>query len=384
VKSPRPAPHRAGRVSLLKSPASSCRLVPADTLVFYRFSDNWQPIRGVCNMADERENPMVAWIARYDASLADKPCLAAIYDEEWRQRIRPKLLDPGDVCYLGNAFGYQAPFFEAGEDPIIRKGWQGKLEIGASVLLPLLDERERGHLIKRMRDTESTSAEEEILLAGGFSRVFGAEAITLPQASPDEPRPEFEVNADGCRILVEAKGRAVAEAIEQARNLRRTVGSLHGIQMGPPPVLDNKVEQWVRKKTLSSLQDKSQTGCGFVLVLSLYTPPDNFLTLIDMVRTLAVSPGDPACFRKNPGDLSLAEEHWALAIALVSGGSIQGVWFNCTVSRRLGIDTTTQDRIRTAVNDSFFPREDGVFFDERMSDEGHKAMKHRMLRAWRQ
>lgn len=321
---------------------------------------------------------MVAWIAKCDASLDDKPCLASIYDEKWRQRIRPKLLDSGTACYLGNAFGYQAPPFEEGG--VIREGWQSKLEEGASVLLPILSKRERGHLVKRMRDTESTSAEEEILLAAGFSRVFGPGAITLPQAPLDEPRPEFEVNANGCRILVEAKGRPVAEAIEQERKLRRAVESLLGIPMGPPPGRDSKVDQWIQNTTLKALRKKSQTGCGLVLVLSLHTPPDNFLALIDIVRTLAVSPSNPACFRNNPGDLSLAEEHWALAIALVSGGSIQGVWFNCTVSRRLGIDTTTQERIRTAINDSFFPREDGVFFDEKMSDETHEAMMRRLAR----
>lgn len=304
---------------------------------------------GACDMADERENPMVAWIAEYEAALADKPYLASIYDDEWRQRVRPKLLGRGDVCYLRNAFGYQAPLFEG---DLIPKGWQAKLEEGASVLFPVLTDAERRHLMRRMRDTESTSAEEEILLAGGFAREFGPKAIAVSQASRGEPRPEFEVNANDYRILVEAKGRLEAGAIEEERKQRQTIEDATGIKIQEPLLPDEKADDWIKKTTFNTLRTKSQAGDGFVLVLSLYTMPDDLFVLIDTVRTLAMSPGNPACFRREPSDLCLAEEYWALAIALVFHGLIQGVWFNRDVSRRLGIDTTTQERIRTAINSS--------------------------------
>ena len=76
-------------------------------------------------MPEEEQNPMESVIAMCDGALADKPCLASVYDETWRRDIRHKLLGLGHVCYLGNAFGYQAPLFEA--CGLIRKGWQYRL-----------------------------------------------------------------------------------------------------------------------------------------------------------------------------------------------------------------------------------------------------------------
>ncbi len=319
---------------------------------------------------------MVALIAEYDAALADKPCLAEIYDENWRRKIRPQLLGSGSGCCLGNAFGYQAPWLE--RSGLVRKGWQAKLEEGAGVLLPRLSKQERGHLVKRMRDTESTSAEEEILLAGGFSREFGAEAIELPEGSCDQPRAEFEVNADGARIIIEAKGRLVSQSVEQEREQNRAIERQLGIKIPDPPPLDDKVDRWIENKFFKTLRSKSKTDCGMILVMSLYTLPGNFLALIDQVRGLAACPGNPACLQTKRDDLHLAEEHRPLAIALVSGGSIQGVWFNLLVRDRLGIDTTTEERIRVAIKESFFPREDGVFFHEGLSDEDHAIMIHKM------
>jgi hypothetical protein len=145
-------------------------------------------------MADARENPMVSWIAKYDAALTDKPFLASIYDSTWRQKIRTRLLAPGNICYIGNAFGYQAPLLEA--CGLIRQGWQCRLEEGAKLLLPKLSDGERRHLTRRMQDSESTSSEEEVLLARGFAREFGEGAVTVTQAPSDKPRPEFEVCAD--------------------------------------------------------------------------------------------------------------------------------------------------------------------------------------------
>lgn len=328
-------------------------------------------------MADKEDNPMVSWIAKYDAALADKEKLASIYDKAWRSSIRPKLLKPGRVCHLGNAFGYQAPLFEA--SGLIREGWQYMLEEGANVLLPKLSNRDQGHLTKRMRDTESTSAEEEFLLARGFALEFGQDAIGLPQTSSGRTRPEFEVNASGHRIMVEAKGRFMAKSVEQKQEQRRKIESMLGIRIQSPPLFDDKIDEWIKNKIPKTLRRKSECGNGFVLVLSFYTLCFDFCANIDMIREFAVKPGNPNCFRKYPGDLGLPEEQWALAIALVSEGFIQGVWFNPTVRERLSINTTTQERIRTAIKNSFYSREDGVFFHEGMSDKEHKSAMCKML-----
>ena len=322
-------------------------------------------------MADKEDNPMVSWIAKYDAALADKEKLASIYDETWRRGIHPKLLKLGRVCYLGNAFGYQAPWFE--ECGLIRKGWQYRLEEGAKVLLPKFSNREQGHLTKRMRDTESTSAEEELLLGRGFAQEFGEKAITVPQMCSYKAQPEFKVNIDGHRILLEAKGRFMAESVEQERKLRRKAESQLGIRIQPSPPLDDKIDEWIKNKISKTLRRKSECSNGFVLVLSLYTLGLDFCATIYMSREFALNPGNPNRFCKYPTDLNLPEDQWALAIALVSGGSIQGVWFNPTVRERLSIDTTTQERIRTAIKNSFYPREDDVFFHEGMDDKEHKS-----------
>lgn len=314
-------------------------------------------------MTGKEENPMVSWIDKYDAALADKPFLASIYDSTWRQTIRPRLLTPGNICYVGNAFGYQAPLLEA--CGLIRQGWQCKIEKGAKFLLPKLSDGKRRHLTRRMQNTESTSAEEELLLARGFALEFGEDAVTIPQTPSDKPRPEFEVDVNGHRIQVEAKGRTTAESLEQEREQRRMVESLLGISVQAPPPLDDKVDQWTKNTIFRTLRSKSERGSGFVLVLSLYTLPEDLgATAVSTICELVANPGNPTRFRKSPGDLNLSPEHWPLAMALVSGSSIWGVWFNSTVRERLGIDTRTEDRIRVAIKNSFYSREDGVFLQE--------------------
>jgi hypothetical protein len=327
------------------------------------------------DMLDKEENPMSSWIAKYDAALADKETLASIYDKTWRRSIHLKLLKTGDICYLGNAFGYQAPFFE--EEGLISKGWQYRLEEGAKILIPRMSKREQRHLAKRMRDTESTSAEEELLLARGFALEFEQEAMYLPQASSGSTRPEFEVNANGHLIMVEAKGRLIAKSLEQEREQMRKIESMHDIRI-EASTFDDKIDEWIKNKIYKTLKKKAIRNKGFILVLSIYTFPSDLCAIINMVREFAENPGEPVFFRKNPGDLNLPEEHWALAIALVFHGIIQGVWFNTTLCNRLNINTTTQERIRMGIKNSFYPRRDRILFDEDMNNKEHKFALYRM------
>lgn len=327
------------------------------------------------DMIDKEENPMSSWIAKYDTALADKETLASIYDNTWRRSIHLKLLTSGDICYLGNAFGYQAPFFE--EEGLIPKGWQYRLEEGVKILMPRMSKREQGHLAIRMRDTESTSAEEELLLARGFAEVFGPEAIVLPQASSGSTKPEFEVNANGHLIMVEAKGRLIAKSLEQEREQMRKIESMHDIRI-EASTFDDKIDEWIKNKIYKTLKKKAIRNKGFILVLSIYTFPSDLCAIIDMVREFTENPGNPVFFRKNSGDLNLPEEHWALAIALVFQGIIQGVWFNTNVCDRLSINTATQEQIRMGIKKSFYPRQDKIFFDEKMTNKEHKSAIYRM------
>jgi hypothetical protein len=332
-------------------------------------------MREYIDMDSKKEHQMLSWIDKYDAALANKEKLASIYDKTWRRGIRSKLLESGRFVYLGNAFGYQAPMFE--ETGLIPKGWQYRLEEGAKILLPQINNREQGHLIKRMRDTESTSAEEELLLARGFSSEFGQDAISLPQTSSTATSPEFELNACGHRIMVEAKGRVTNTLLEQEREQMRRIGCTHGFRI-EMPWIDDKIEKWIKNKIYSTLHSKAVPDKGFILVLSIYTFPSDLCMLIDMVREFAENPGNPKYYENNRGDLNLPPEHWALVIALVFHGRIQGVWFNRSVRDRLSIDTTTQEHIRAAIKKSFYYRQDKVFFHEGLTAKEHRSVMYGM------
>jgi len=314
-------------------------------------------------MTAEEGNLMDSVIAACDTALADKPLLASIYDAAWRQEIASKLRGLGRLCYLPYAFGYQAPLLEYNQ--MVHRCWQYRLEEGACVLLPKRNNKDRGHLEERMRGAGSTSAEEELLLACGFALEFGRGAIRIPEMLKCPP--EFEVDAGGYRIRAEAKGRVETEFVAGRRQLESVLGAT----FPPTPHLDDGVGCWLARTIKKTLVKKSFTqDVGFVLVMSVYTLADP-LKMIHSVRESAV----------DPASLRLPTERWPLALALISGGSILGTWFNVTVRNRLGIDTTTQERIREAVKASFYPRKDEVFFHEGMTEDEHHSAIGRMFGA---
>ncbi len=312
-------------------------------------------------MTAKEGNPMESVIAACDASLADKPLLASIYDPAWRKEIANKLREPGQSCYLPYAFGYQAPLLEYNQ--MVHRCWQYRLEEGAYVLLPKLNSKDRGHLEERMRGAGSTSAEEELLLARGFALEFGRGAICISQTLKRPP--EFEVDAGGHRILAEAKGRVEMEFVARRRQLE----SILGTTFPPTADWDDGVGSWLKRTIKKTLVKKSFTpDVGFVLAMSVYTWADP-LRMIHSVRESAV----------DPATLGLPTERWPLVLALVSGGSILGAWFNFTACNRLGIDTTTQERIREAIRRSFHPWKDEVFFHEGMTEAEHNSAIDRMF-----
>jgi hypothetical protein len=287
-----------------------------------------------------------------DAALVDKPILASIYDENWRKDWREKALPAqkhGEVGY--GPMGYSAPFFEEiGQCP---RCYQSRIEEGASILFPKLSNREREYLIKRMRKPNPASAEEELLLVRGFALEFGKDAILAPAGDPSKPKPEFYVSVEGQSIAIEAKGLRDSKPVRDLNEFSINSGWITvDPSIGDPSHVRRALAQKILKSTV-------HRPC--VIVLTLYGAFD-FLAGIDLARQMAIA----------PSNFAIPKEAYPLAVALVSSPMcIQGVWFNLSVSQRIGISDQTKERIRTAVKNSFWPRPDGIFLHEEMIDCEH-------------
>ena len=167
-----------------------------------------------------------------DAALVDKPILASIYDRDWRKTLRERALSAQRHGELGyGAMGYAAPIFEEiGQYP---RCYQSRLEEGASILLPKLSDRDRKHLIERMRKSNPTSAEEELLLARGFSLEFGKDAIHTAAGDPSKPKPEFYVSVEGQSIAIEAKGLLDSKTVRDLNKFSINSGQYYWISVDP-------------------------------------------------------------------------------------------------------------------------------------------------------
>jgi hypothetical protein len=54
------------------------------------------------------------------------------------------------------------------------------------------------------------------------------------------------------------------------------------------------------------------------------------------------------------------------------------VWLNLHAAERYCIQPALRERLRKALKDSFYPRPDGVFFDEAMDEKSHRTMLDKM------
>lgn len=290
-----------------------------------------------------------------NAALLDKPILSSIYDGNWRKELREKASSAQKHGEETNgAMGYAAPFFEEiGQCP---RCYQYRLEDGAGILLPKLSNGDRKHLIKRMRGDNPTSGDEELFLARGFALMFGINAIKGPKSNPSSPRPEFWVSVEGQSIAIEAKGLLDSKMVQHLNEFSISSGLNYWISVDPSIGDPNHVRKALAEKIL-----KSACHSPCIIVLTLYGAFD-FLAGMDIARQMAITPFK---FR-------ISEEAYPLAIALVSNPMlIQGVWFNLSVAQKMGISEQTKEQIRTAVKNSFWPRPDGVFLHEVMSDDEH-------------
>jgi len=289
-----------------------------------------------------------------DAALLDKPYLSSIYDENWRKDLRETALSAqkhGEVTY--GAIGYAAPFFEEiGECP---KCYQYCLEEGASVLLPKISKPEGKHIVKRMRGACPISAEQELLLACGFAHEFGVKAVKAPQGPVNKPRPEFEVHIEGKQIDVEATVLMDSEEVRQLDCITRQLGENFWISCTEVDYVE-RVKNKIKEKLVKSARDT-----GLIVVLNKYAKFLHPVDVINLIRRIVLDPQIlHICDWQNPLAISYVDQYYVL-----------GVWFNLSVAQRIGISGQSKERIRTAVKNSFWPRPDGVFLYEGMSDDEH-------------
>jgi hypothetical protein len=293
-----------------------------------------------------------------DAALLDKPILASIYDANWRKELREKALSTqkhGEVIY--GAMGYAVPIFE--EIMECPKSYQYRLEEGASVLLHKISKGEREHIVKRMQSLIPISAEQELLLACGFRNKFDADAIKAPQSPVNKPRPEFEVHINSKQIDIEATVLMDSNEVRQLDCITRQLGEDFWISCTEVDYVE-RVKNKIKEKLVKSARDT-----GLIVVLNQYSKFLHPIDVINLIRRIAL----------DPQILHICNWQYPLAISYVCQYYIQGVWFNLSVAQKMGISEQSKEQIRTAVKNSFWPRLDGIFLHEGMSDcEHNKAV----------
>jgi len=292
-----------------------------------------------------------------DEGLKDKPQLASIYNQTWRKKFRKKLLEAKTLSDLSFPGAYGGPYFFEGLG-FYPQDYQDRIEEGANILLPKLNKSDKDNIIKRLRGVVpgSGSAEEELLLARGFALDFRVDAIKGPNGNSSSPHPEFWVTVEKQSIAIEAKGLLDSKTVQDLNKFSKSSGQYYWISVDPSIGDPSHVRGALAKKIF-----KSSVHSPCVIVLTLYSAFD-FLAGIDLARQMAIA----------PSNFAIPEEAYPLAVALVSGPRcVQGIWFNLSVAHRIGISEQTKEQIRMAVKNSFWPRPDGVFFHEGMSDDEH-------------
>jgi len=313
-------------------------------------------------LSKEEQQYMENQLDRCDEALADKVVLASVFDAEWRRAFRVNVLSADRMEDIGCPTAYAATMTIYRE--WLPADYQSRLEEGAEVLLPKLCDADENGLISRLRGPGCVSAEEELLLVRSFALEFGKNAIVGPQGNASQTRPEFMVLVNGLEIAIEAKGLLDSENIRLHWQAARFVG--HNYWVSPFDTTDQdlkRVEHAIKKK----IQQVSAVGSG-IIVFTQYTawPPADMT--VNLMRRMVLE----------PSTYGIDDPHAVLAVGYVGYRLIQGVWFNPHAAEQCCIESVLRDRLRKALRDSFYPRPDGVFFDEAMDEESHRAMLDKM------
>jgi len=116
-----------------------------------------------------------------------------------------------------------------------------------------------------------------------------------------------------------------------------------------------RVKNKIKEKLVKSAKDTS-----LIVVLNQYAKFLHPIDVINLIRRIAL----------DRQILHICDWQYPLAISYVYRYYVQGVWFDLSVAQRMGISEQTKEQIRTAVK-NFWPRPDGAFLHEGMSDCEH-------------
>ena len=297
-----------------------------------------------------------------EKALEDKPALASIFDEGWRQELRSRLLSANGIRDVGFPTAYDAYHMQR----IVPGDYQYRLDEGARIVLPKLSKGDRNHLIQRLSAGNGLSAEEELLLARGCALQFGEDVIKAPQAQKGQSRPEFLLRLGSIEIDIEAKGLLDSQQVRGLNEATIQAGQTCWITCDPAINDPRRVREAVLEKLRRPCQGQAK-----VVVLTQYTPWPELSQAIPLLRSMAV---EPIAFELEP-------EQYALTIAFVSWRCLNAVWFNDSVAQAVGVDDDTREQIREAIKKSFYPRDDGILFNETMDEAAHHKLLWR-IRGW--
>jgi hypothetical protein len=287
-------------------------------------------------LTDEERNGVAASLDRCDAALAGKPTLGRVFDRTWRTDFRKQVLAADSLVDAAFPEAYYAPCLDLPPD------YQQRIEEGASILLAKLDARAWKDFVSRIQGRESASALEELLLVRGFTQELGT--IELPLGNRAMPRPEFTVAIEGHQIAVEARGLMNSRNVQQLNDDSWRFGQHYWISadaaIGDPARV---------RKALAEKMLESSDGSPRITVLTLYSAFD-FENARDTAREMAL----------RPASFNIPQEKYPLAVGLALHRLLQGIWFNDSVVQRLGFSAEIKERIRTAIKNSLYPRQDGV------------------------
>lgn len=299
-------------------------------------------------LTEQERRYMEDVLDKCDAGLTDKPMLASVYDARWRADFRARTMSLDSTNDVTYPRAYALPHF----DWYYPDDLQARIEEGARLFLPKLPAAERNHMIARLR-SDSMSAEEELLLVRGVTARFGEAAIIPPKGRRDQSKPEFTLRLGGIQIDFEAKGlfdsvriRSLNRAAIESGEYCWVTGDDVGHDMNR---LRNAVVQKMKQ---------GRRGVPRIVVLTQYTPWPTVPEAVDLVRRLAML----------PGQFNLPTDDHALAVAYVYDLIVQGVWFNQQTADRHSIPRGIVNRLRVAIRESFYPRNDGKFLSEQDDD----------------
>lgn len=293
-----------------------------------------------------------------DAGLADKPTLSTVYDTTWRRDFRRRTLSVESMTDVSYPRAYVLPHF----DWYYPSDLQARIEEGATLFFPKLCDADRNHIVARFQ-SESASAEEEVLLVRALAAEFGDALILAPSGTVDQSRPEFTLSTEGVEIDFEAKGLFDSVRIRMLNRAAIDSGQSGWVTASDVTHDLNRLRGAVARK-----MKQGRRGIPKIVILTQYTPWPTPPEAAVLIRRLAL----------HPNEFDLPDDIHALAVAYVFECTIQGVWFNQSVASRHAVSDPLIKRLRWAIRESFYPRNDGIFLSDHNDEQAHADLIRRI------